>query len=235
MSQVSKVRHRRSQWKHKATQRADDNRYLRKQLARVKHERDHTTKTLKETRARRRQLESQRQALAVQHKVDLVFLALQLFFVARLGFRAVCRVLRRLAWALGIKNAPCPQTLLNWVMRLAIVRLEAARGLKGLPLSQAPLTNGLIWLLDISIGLGTGKRLAVLACDAHHHQLAPGALALAHTRCSGVAVAESWTGDTIADMLGRLSAQMGRPAASRKDGGSELQKAAEIMYYPQSG
>jgi hypothetical protein len=112
-------------------------------------------------------------------------------------------------------------------MRLAIVRLEAARELKGLPLSQAPFTNGLIWMLDISIGLGTGKILAVLTCDAHHHQLAPGALALEHTRCIGVAVADSWTGETIADMLGRLIAQMGRPAASLKDGGSDLHKAAD--------
>jgi len=65
-----------------------------------------------------------------------------------------------------IKKAPCPQTIIHWVMRLSIVRIEAARSLKGLPLRQAPFTNGLIWLLDLSIGLGTGKILAVLACDA---------------------------------------------------------------------
>jgi hypothetical protein len=149
--------------------------------------------------------------------------------VARIGFRAVCRVLSLLAWALGIKKAPCPQTIINWVMRLSIVRIESARMLKGLPLSQAPFTNGLIWRLDISIGLGTGKILAVLACDAHHHQRASGALALAHVRCIGVSVADSWTGDTIADGLKRLIAQMGRPAASLKDAGSELHKAADLL------
>lgn len=72
MSQLSKVRHSREQWKHKATQRADANRYQRKQLARVKHERDHANKALKEAQARLRQLEAQSQDLAVQHKVDLV-------------------------------------------------------------------------------------------------------------------------------------------------------------------
>ena len=124
MSQLSKVRHSRTQWKHKATQRADQNRYQRKQLARVKRERDRTTTALKEAQARLRQLESQSQGLVARPKVDVVFLALQLFLVARIGFRAVSRVLSLLAWALGIKKAPCPQTIINWVMRLSIVRLE---------------------------------------------------------------------------------------------------------------
>jgi hypothetical protein len=79
MSQWSTVRQRRHQWPHKATQRADHNRYWRKQLARVKHQRDRATTALTETQARLRQLEAQRQGLAVHHKVDLVFLALQLF------------------------------------------------------------------------------------------------------------------------------------------------------------
>jgi hypothetical protein len=229
MSQLSKVRHSRNQWKHKATQRADDKRYLRKQLTRVTYERDCTTTALKAAQARLRQLESQRRELAVPYKVDLVFLALQLFLVARIGFRAVSRVLSLLAWALGIKKAPCPQTVINWVTRLSIVRIESARMRQGLPLPQAPFTNGLIWMLDISIGLGTGKILAVLAFDAHHHALAPGALTLAHVHCIGVSVADAWTGDTIADVLQRLIAQMGRPAAYLKDAGSELHKAVALL------
>ena len=138
MSQLSKMQHSRNQWKHKATQRADQNRYQRKQLARVKHERDRTANALKAAQARLRQLESQSQGLVARPKVDVVLLALQLFFVARIGFRAVSRVLSLLAWALGIKKAPCPQTIINWVMRLAIVRIDSARTLKGLPLRQAP-------------------------------------------------------------------------------------------------
>ena len=229
MSQLSKVRHSRTQWKHKATPRANQNRYQRKQRARVTHERDHTATALKEAQARLRQFESQSQGLVVQHKVDLVFLALQLFLVARIGFRAVSRVLSLLAWALGLKKAPCPQTIINWVMRLSLVRLEAARTLQGVPLRQAPFSNGLIWMLDISMGLGTSKILAVLACDAHHHQRTPGALCLDRVHCIGVGVAASWTGDTIAELLKRLIAQMGRPAAYLKDGGSELHKAVDLL------
>jgi hypothetical protein len=42
-------------------------------------------------------------------------------------------------------------------------------------------------------------------------------------------VAQSWTGDTIAELLKRLIARMGRPAAYLKDGGSELQKAVDLL------
>src|SRR5712691_11907305 len=154
MSQWSKVRHSRTQWKHKATQRANHHRYQRKQLARVKHEQDRTATALKEAQARLRQLESQR---------------------------------------------------------------------------QAPFSNGLVWMIDISIGLGTSKMLAVLACDAHHHQRTPGALSLERVHCMGVGVAASWSGEAIAELLKRLIAQMGRPAAYLKDGGSELQKAVDLL------
>jgi hypothetical protein len=229
MSQLSKVKHSRNQWQHKAKQRGDHNRYQRKQLARITAERDRATTALKAAQARLRQLERQPQELVALPKVDVVFLALQLFFVARIGFRAVSRVLSLLAWALGIKKAPCPQTVINWVLRLSIVRIEAARGLKGSPLSHAPFTNGLIWMIDISIGLGTGKMLAVLAFDAHHHQRTPGALSLEHVHCIGVCVADAWTGETIAELLGRLIAQMGRPVAYLKDGGSDLHKAVALL------
>ncbi len=228
MSQLSKVRQSRTQWKHKATQRAEQNRYQRKQLARIKHERDRTTTALKEAQTRLRQLETQSQGLAVLYKVDLVFLALQLFAVARIGFRAVSRVLSLLAVALGIHKAPCPQTIINWVTRLSIVRMQSARRLKGAALSQAPFSNGLIWMIDVSIALGAGKIVAVLALDAHHHRTGT-ALGLGQVRCLAVSVAVSWTGESIADLLKRLIATVGRPAAYLKDAGSELHKAIGVL------
>jgi len=172
------------------------------------------------------------QGLVALPKVDVVWMALQLFLVVRIGFRAVSRVLSLLALALGIQKAPCPQTIINWVIRLTLVRIDAARMLRGVPLSQAPFSNGLIWMIDLSIGLGTGKILAVLAFDAHHHQRAPGALSLEHVHCLGVSVAHAWTGETIADLLGRLIAVLGRPAAYLKDGGGELHKAVALLEEP---
>jgi len=65
--------------------------------------------------------------------------------------------------------------------------------------------------------------------DAQHHHLTPGAPALEHARCIGVSVADAWTGDTLAELLGRLIAQVGRPAAYLKDAGSELHKAVALL------
>ena len=48
MSSQSKLRQSREQWKLKASTRADDNRYLRKELARVKNEREQLKKKLKQ-------------------------------------------------------------------------------------------------------------------------------------------------------------------------------------------
>ena len=47
MSSQSKLRQSRERWKLKASTRADDNRYLRKELARVKNEREQLKKRLK--------------------------------------------------------------------------------------------------------------------------------------------------------------------------------------------
>ena len=66
MSQFSKVNHSRNQWKGKAKLRGDANRYLRKQITRIKAERDQAKQALKETQVRLRQLASQVQAMAVR-------------------------------------------------------------------------------------------------------------------------------------------------------------------------
>jgi hypothetical protein len=119
--------------------------------------------------------------------------------------------------------------MINWVTRLSIVRMPAARMRKGSALSQAPFANGFIWMIDISIALGSGKSVAVLALDAQHHRLTQAAPSLGEVRCLAVSVAVSWTGDTLADLLKRLIAVMGRPAAYRKDAGSARHKAIEVL------
>ena len=160
-------------------------------------------------------------------KMALVCLAVQLFLVARIGVRAVSRVLAIVGPHLGLTKAPCPQTIRNWVTRLSIVRLPLAASFTGAPLSQEPCSNGLIWRIDVSMGLGAGKILAVLALAARHHQHSPAAPSLRQVRCVAVAVAASWTGDTIAAFLPRVLAVLGRPAAYRKDGGTDRQKSGE--------
>lgn len=225
MSQKSKLIESRKKWKCKSKQRADENRFLRKELNRVKNQRDQLKAKLIDASA---ESQTQTSGLVILNKVDLIFLALQLFLVAHIGFRAVSRVLGVLADVLGIK-APCPQTIINWVTRLSLVRIQSASMLKGLPLQLAPLCNGMIWMIDTSIALGTGKILTVLALNAHHHQLCPDAPGFENVHCVAVSVADTWTGESIAAFLKRIIDVTGRPAAYLKDGGRDLQKAIRLL------
>jgi hypothetical protein len=229
MSAAYKVNQSRQRWKHKAKSRADDNRYLRKELERLKRERDAYKKRAKQAEA---QLGAQRPTSlvpAIQSKVDLVHVTLDLFVRARISFRAVSRVLGVLAAPLGLPKAPCPQTVINWVTRLSIARLQEAPAVPHVPFSADPFANGFIWIIDISIALGSGKLLAVLALDARHHALHPRAPGLDHVHPLAVAVAESWTGDDVAEVLKQLIGTLGRPVALLKDGGCELAKAADEL------
>jgi hypothetical protein len=225
MSQQSKLRQSRQQWKQKAKERAAYNRYLRKELERLRKERDRAKQALQEAHKQLRQKEARPTHL----KAHRVWLTLTLFAGARLSFRAVSRVLHVLADWLGIGKAPCPQTVINWVMRLSVVRMQSARLLQGAARHLIPFTNGLIWMIDTSITLGTGKLLSVLALDAHHYQLAGVAPGFQHVRCIAVAVSPSWTGNRLADLLERVIAVVGRPTAYLKDGGSELKKATDVL------
>ena len=148
--------------------------------------------------------------------------------MAHIGFRAVSRVLSLLAVALGIQKSTMPsndyQLQRDW-RSYASTGPDAQRS----SLSQAPFSNGFIWLIDISIALGSGKIVAALALDAQHHQFTQAAPSLGQVRRSRVSAAASWTGDALADLLQRLIAGMGRPAAYLKDAGSELHKAIDVL------
>src|ERR671915_1721785 len=164
MSQQSKLKQSRQKWKQKAKERAEQNRYLRKEIERICQERERAKQALKEANQHLRQKEARPAIL----KVHRVWLALTLFAGARISFRAVLRVLHVLANGLGIGKAPCPQTGINWVMRLSVVRMQSVKLLQGAVRYLSPLTNGLIWMIDTRITLGTGKLLSVLALDAYH-------------------------------------------------------------------
>src|SRR5437773_5333642 len=199
MSQQSKLRQSRQQWKHKAKERADQNRYLRKELERIRNERDHAKQALKEAKKQLRQQEARPTHLQAHR----VWLTLTLFARAHISFRAVSRVLHVLAHWLGIGKAPCPQTVINWVTRLSIVRMQSVKLLQGAARHLIPFTNGLIWMIDASITLGTGKLLSVLAIDAHLYQLARVASVLQHVHCIVVSVAPSLIGEHLEGLLGR--------------------------------
>ena len=229
-SNTKKSQSREGGWKRKAITRANENRQLRKNVTRISRDRDRYKKIAAKANPSAQQDDIQT-VVPLQGKEQLVFLALQLFLTARIGYRAVSRVLQVLAPYLGLKKTPCPQTIINWVARLSIVKLQQ---LVPMPSAQRrlcgdPFSNGMIWMMDTSIGLGAGKILAILALDYRHHQTNDGAPTLRNVSCVGIAVAVSWTGIDIANFLQKIIAVMGRPAAFLKDGGKDLQKATEIL------
>jgi hypothetical protein len=162
-------------------------------------------------------------------KKDVVWLSLQLFLVVHLSFRAISRVLAVLAEPLGLGKAPCPQTVSNWVTRLALVRIRVGPESPEQPADVHRFGAGAIWLLDTSIALGDGKILAILAVNLHHYLVSRRAPTLAQVSCLAVCVAPSWTGERIADVLANLIAVTGCPAAYLKDGGSDLSKAVRLL------
>ncbi|MGC1954275.1 MAG: hypothetical protein WA970_17205 [Gammaproteobacteria bacterium] len=229
MSAHSKVRQSRARWKSKAGHRADDNRYLRKELARVKQERERFKQEAKEAKAQLKQREAQAGTPVVRGKGDVVLIALQLFLMARIGFRAVSRVLGVLGHHLGLAHAPCAQSIINWVTRLSITRIQHAPYGVGTPVRGERFSNGFIWMIDTRITLGAGKILGVLALNAGHHHINAGAPSLQSVHCVAVAVAISWTGEAMADFLQRVIAVLGRPVGFLKDGGTDLGKAVRLL------
>jgi len=228
MSSKSKLRESRKRWKGKAITRGQDERYQRKEKFRIKKERDRYKKEAGEAK---KQLEKElrKNAIPVRNKENLVYISLELFLVARIGFRAVSRVLGVLAGYLGIAKAPCTQTIINWVTRLSIARIQNFVQPAGPRIGGNPFSNGFIWMLDTSIGLGSGKILTVLALNANHHALNQSAPTLQKVNCIAVAVAASWTGETIADFLQKVITSTGRPTAYLKDGGTDLAKAVRLL------
>jgi len=163
MSRESKLRLSRDQWKAKAVIRANKERYLRKENNRIKKERDQYKKSLKDAE---KQLELNLNIPVISEKVDLVYLALQLFLQAHISFRGISNVLKILGSYFGLSKTPCPQTIINWVTRLSIARIPDANQLANYSITGDPFSNGFICILDTSIGIGSGKILTVLLLDA---------------------------------------------------------------------
>jgi len=216
------------QWKEKAVKRGDESRYLRKENARIKKERDVYKRKAKLAEKRVKELQAVVKVPTLNAKADIVFIALQLFILARIGFRAISRVLGVLGQVLGIRKVPTPQTIINWVNRLAITRIQQAEHL--LECRRRPCgSNGYIWIIDSSIALGAGKILCVLALRADHYRNGKRAPCLQNVHCIAVAVSASWTGVSVAAFLLKVIEVMGYPDAFLKDRGTDLAKAVRLL------
>ena len=226
MSKVSKLKKSRRRWKQKSMDRAKNERYLRKELKRVKSERDRYKNEINQLTQR---AHAAPLGLPTVQKVDVIHLALQLFVMVRISFRATSRVLKVLAPHLGIEKAPSHQTVINWVQRLTLVRMHQAHELKLTDGPKGSFCNGFIWMIDTSIGIGNGKILAVLALDAHHYQTSDKAPTFQEVSCVAAGVSSSWTGEHIAQFMAKVIGVMGRPTAILKDGGLDLEKGVSLL------
>ena len=229
MSTYNKMRARRDNWKRKAVEKGARLRFQVRENKRIKQERDQYRKALRDSKKELEELKRWNKTLSVCDKTSLVFLTLQLFVVARIGFRAISRVLTLMAPHLGLAKAPCTQTIINWVSRLAIVKMKDELPPLDLRTGIPLFSNGFILMLDASIGLGKGKIMTVLVLDANHYWCNQGAPSLQDVNCVAVSVADTWTGETIAVLLQKIIARIGRPVAYLKDGGTDLGKAVRLL------
>ncbi len=227
MSKVSKLNKSRNSWKKKSIERGCNERASNKKLKRIKRERNEYKKQLRETLAL---LKSERKKSTLKlSKPDLVHISLQLFLSARISFRAVSRVLGVMADHLNIAKAPCHQSVINWLLKLSLVKMQLIDHSKPASVPVGSFSNGFIWMIDTSIGIDDGKILAVLALDINHYKNHAEAPTLKNVNCVGVAVSPSWTGENISVFLKKIIASQGRPSAYLKDGGTDLKKAVKIL------
>lgn len=224
MSKLSKMKKSRDSWKNKAVARGGENCRLRAEINRLKKDRDKYKGEVREAKKANKALKTPAGVPALKSKPALVYVCFLLFCIAGLGFRAVSRVLSVLSDFLGLKKAPCPQTVINWVANLSIARIQSAARF-----CNASDSPGFIWKIDISIGHGSGKILAVLALRADYHLISGCAPGLQDVFCVSVAVASTWTGESIAEFLMKTINAVGAPLAIVKDGGTDLAKSIKIL------
>jgi hypothetical protein len=70
-----------------------------------------------------------------------------------------------------------------------MLHIPSASSLTGSTLHAAPFSPGLLWMIALSIGLGTSPLLAVLALDARHQPHRPAAPSLHQVHGLAVSVA----------------------------------------------
>jgi hypothetical protein len=129
LSKASKFKKGRDKWKITAVDRGKDLRYLRRENIRLKRDRDKYKAEAREVKRKYEELAAATQTQTVCSKFHLVHIVLLLFCVARIGFRAISRVMDVLAGLLGLEKTPCPQTVINLVCRLSISRIQNADNL----------------------------------------------------------------------------------------------------------
>jgi len=218
MSPNSRLRRQAINWKSKCADANAEKRALRQELNRQKGivQREKEKNSLLTNK--NKELESKSKVPSLR-KVDVQLLALRLFNVARISFRATSRVLSLLSDLIPMALTPCPQTIINWHAKLAHARMFMTAG----------SAEGMIFIIDISIALTGEKILAVLGVSANHYAAGNGFPKLSDAICFGVKVSAQWRGEDIARFLEEIIERVGKPLGYLKDGAADLEKGCRTL------
>jgi len=207
---VLDIKKRIAHWRKKSIKFSNIARYLRRELKRVKER-------LNETKAENKELKKtvetlqQKTVASTRPKEEVIETALKLLIDGCVSYRAVSRVMKIFSAELGLKKAPCVQTIINWSTRLAMAKVRSAADYLSPRFVDGHLVNNFIFLIDCSICIGSHKIFLVLAIDRDHYFRNGAAPTLQDVHCVGIATAETWTGDNVADFLKKSWIRWARP------------------------
>lgn len=232
MNRLGQVTASRRDWKTKAVDRG---------LA-VRRQKDNNRRNLRGAAQREAKLKQEIVRLTEENdrlrntrppKAEVVRLALLLFCDARISFRGVARVLCVVGQVFEWDIQRSPQTIINYVQRLVIVRLRSI----SLPTIddcslRTRFSNGWIWILDATVFTANGSALAIIAVPVGFYgdvDEAGKTLSLKDVSFVAGRVRKSWNGDAVREFLQEVIAIHGRPSAILRDQGSDLERADRLM------
>ena len=229
MSKVSKLKNSRQKWKEKACSRGEEIRDLRKTLRKKEAKLDEAMAQLNASKKASKGENKPSNAPPVLSKSQVALMVSLLFIDAKIGYRAISRVLKVVGRFFPLHLMPSHQTVVNWLTKLSIVKMRNLPPFSNTMTGPLGTTNGYIYLIDESIGHSGSKILAILAMPIDHYKNGAGYPKLSQLSCIGVAVGESWTGENVRDFLAKVIKVSGKPVAYLKDQGSNLEKACRLL------
>jgi hypothetical protein len=222
MLQHAKLLRSRDDWKRKAVRRAEELREYRKthrryrqRIAQLKADIRALEQTKVEKKARPPPAATDLAEVG-QVRAFCVLLVLQ----AVVSFRSVPRILGQFhaqAHA-GIGWVPHFTSVINWSLRVGL----------GLLQQVAPIAEPWMAIVDHSIDVGTKKALVVLRVPLAALSQRGAAIQLEDCQCIGLRIAETVNGETVAQHLAAIFAQVGTPVAITKDCDATLHKGIRL-------
>jgi hypothetical protein len=230
MGVLHKIKKSREGWKKKAFVRGKEIRNQRRELKSTKEE---NQKLKKENEKLKEDLNNTTNQTPLaqlgDNKFQIFYLILLFFIFGKISFRAIARILGIIGYLFNLGHTPCVQTCINVVTKLAIAKMLLVKNIVTEKNPANPFSNGWMWMLDTTIGLASGKILAVLAFPANFFAKNNRAPTLDDVHVVGIAVAKSWTGENISEFLKEIISVIGYPIAFIKDGGLDLAKASSFL------